>query len=69
MIHFIHIIDRYLKVAISYLLVLLKRERDKGSLFIALGLVCVAVGKSISPYLADILEVVSTCLPRDLPQK
>ena len=56
-------------MAISYLLVLLKRERDKGSLFIALGLVCVAVGKSISPYLADILEVVSTCLPRDLPQK
>ena len=59
----------YLKIAISYLLGLLRRERDKSSLFIALGLVCVAVGKDIRPHLDEILEVVSSSLPRDLPQK
>lgn len=60
---------RYLKVAVSYLTALLKRERDKSSLFVALGLVSVAVGKEIRPFLDEILDVIFTALPKDMPSK
>ena len=47
----------------------MKRERDKSPLFLALGLLAVAVGKDIRPMLDEILDVLSSYLPKDLPQK
>ncbi|GAB6019044.1 hypothetical protein CHUAL_000671 [Chamberlinius hualienensis] len=53
----------YLNDTLTYLLSCLKRERERSSSFLAIGLLAVSVGEHIKPHLPKIMEVIKLTLP------
>ncbi|KAK0179190.1 hypothetical protein PV327_008004 [Microctonus hyperodae] len=61
----------YLRETLSYLLLTLRgREKDRYAAFMTIGLIAVAVGDAIKPYLPRIMEVIKSSLPsKETPNK
>lgn len=47
----------------DYLLGCLRRERERSLAFLSIGLLAVAVGEPLLPYLAKVMEVIRASLP------
>uniref|UniRef100_T1ISC3 Serine/threonine-protein kinase TOR n=1 Tax=Strigamia maritima TaxID=126957 RepID=T1ISC3_STRMM len=63
-------IDGYLNDTMSYLLGCLRRERERFNAFTAVGLLAVAVGSDVKPYLPKIMEIIKASLPsKETPSK
>lgn len=62
-------VEKYLHPTMSYLLLQLKKDRDRLIAFISIGKICVAVGSSIGPYLEAILQSVRENLASKLKTK
>ncbi|XP_063975702.1 serine/threonine-protein kinase mTOR [Diachasmimorpha longicaudata] len=61
----------HLRDTLNYLLVVLRgREKDRYAAFMTIGLISVAVGDSIKPYLPKIMDVIKSSLPsKETPNK
>ncbi|XP_034935910.1 serine/threonine-protein kinase mTOR [Chelonus insularis] len=61
----------YLREILNYLLLALRgREKDRNAAFMTIGLIAVAVGDAIKPYLPKIMEVIKSSLPaKETPNK
>ena len=66
-----HFVKENLTITMNYLLTTLRgRDADRGSAFVALGFMAVAVGTEICPFLPRVWEVIRGVLPsRDTPSK
>lgn len=47
----------------DYLLACLRRERERSQAFLSIGLLAVAVGEPMIPYLPRVMEVIRASLP------
>ncbi|CAG5108662.1 Similar to Mtor: Serine/threonine-protein kinase mTOR (Rattus norvegicus), partial [Cotesia congregata] len=61
----------YRRETMNYLLMTLRgREKDRHAAFMTIGLIAVAIGDSIKPYLSKIMEVIKMSLPsKETPSK
>lgn len=64
-------VNEFLPITMNFLLLTLKgREKERAHAFITTGLIAVAVGDKIKPYVSKIMEVVKLALPnRETPSK
>ncbi|KAH7985997.1 hypothetical protein HPB52_025269 [Rhipicephalus sanguineus] len=56
-------VKRYLADTMDYLLGCLRRERERSWAFLSIGLLAVAVGEHLLPYLPKVMEVIRVSLP------
>lgn len=57
----------YLNPPLAFLLTSIRNRDLRTNAFVAIGLVAVAVGSAIKPYLAKTLEIIKQCLPSKVP--
>ncbi|KAL3228149.1 hypothetical protein MRX96_004063 [Rhipicephalus microplus] len=63
-------VKRYLADTMDYLLGCLRRERERSWAFLSIGLLAVAVGEHLLPYLPKVMEVIRVSLPSNsVPSK
>ncbi|XP_041480411.1 serine/threonine-protein kinase mTOR-like [Lytechinus variegatus] len=63
-------VDSYLDDTVNYMLISLRRERERSNAFQAVGLLAVAVKGNITEHLSKILEIVRSSLPhKDIPHR